>query len=215
VRVLLADDHEILREGLRSLIEEQPDMEIIGEADNGRDAVKLAEELSPDVVIMDVSMPDLNGMEATRQIVKKLPEAKVIALSMHSDKGFVAEMLKAGAVGYLLKDGAFKRLAEAIKTTRSGGTYLCPEVADVVREDYIRRLSAKEPPVAPKLTPREREVLQLVAEGWATKQIARKLNMSTKTAEGHRTRIMKKLDLHSVADLTKYAIREGLTSLDG
>lgn len=214
IRIVLADDHHIVRDGLRSLLEEQGDMEVIAEAENGRDAVALAAELRPDVVVMDVGMPDLNGMEATRQVLERARGTRVVALSMHSDRRFVAGMLEAGASGYVIKDAAFEELARAIRAAVDGRTFLCPAVAGVVVEDYLNRRAADEPTPARPLTPREREVLQLLAEGSATKQIAARLGVSVKTVETHRSHIMAKLNIHSVAELTKYAIREGLTSLD-
>lgn len=214
IRIVLADDHHIVRDGLRSLLEEQGDMEVIAEAENGRDAVALAAELRPDVVVMDVGMPDLNGMEATRQVLERARGTRVVALSMHSDRRFVAGMLEAGASGYVIKDAAFEELARAIRAAVDGRTFLCPAVAGVVVEDYLNRRAADEPTPARPLTPREREVLQLLAEGSATKQIAARLGVSVKTVETHRSHIMAKLNIHSVAELTRYAIREGLTSLD-
>jgi DNA-binding NarL/FixJ family response regulator len=214
VRILLADDHKITRQGLHSLLEENPDTEVIAEAENGRGAVRMAQELRPDVVIMDVSMPDLNGVEATRQIIQENPGIKVIALSMHSDTLFVSEMLKSGASGYLLKDCAFEELAQAISTIMEGKAYLSPSISGVVVEDYLHRLSKAEVAPSEVLTDREREVLQLIAEGQSTKRIALKLHISVKTVETHRRQIMNKLDLHTVAELTKYAIRKGLTALE-
>ncbi len=209
-KVLIADDHGIVREGLRSLIENESDMTVVGEADSGRAAVQLAGKLAPDVVIMDVSMPDLNGMEATRQIMKATPDAKVVALSMHSDKRFVGGMLSAGACAYLLKDCAFDELVRAVRAVVAGGVYLSPAIAGVVVKDYAGRPAGP----AGALSPREREVLQLLAEGLATKEVAARLLVSPKTIETHRKQLMDKLGLRSVAELTKYAVREGLTSLD-
>ena len=214
MRILIADDHRIVREGLRSLLDEQPDMQVIAEADNGRDAVERVDELAPDVVVMDVAMPQLNGIEATRRIVRGRPGTKVIALSMHADRRFTAEMLRAGAAGYLVKDSAFEELVTAIRAVVEGKVYLSPHIADVVVDDYVRRLPGDEPGVYTALSAREREVLQLLAEGKATKEVARVLHVSVKTVETHRRQIMQKLDLHSVAELTKYAIREGLTSVE-
>ena len=215
LRILLADDHKITRQGLRSLLEQQADMEVVAEAEEGRTAVRLAKELSPDVVIMDVSMPDLNGIEATRQIVNRSPTTRVVALSMHSDTLFVSEMLKSGASGYMLKDCAFEELERAIRTVVSGKTYLSPTISGVVVDDYLHRLTKGDSGGEDVLTHREKEVLQLVAEGKSTKRIALKLHVSIKTVETHRRQIMEKLDLHSVAELTKYAIRKGYTSLEG
>ncbi len=214
IRVLIADDHKIMLAGLRSLLEKQTDFEVVGEADNGRKAVQMAQEKTPDVVVMDVSMPDLNGIEATKQIIESLPETRVIALSMHSDKRFVMGMLRAGASGYLLKDCASQELANAIVQVAGGKKYLSPEITGVVIDDFLLGGSAEEVAAASPLSPREREVLQLIAEGWSTKQIASHLYVSIKTIETHRRQIMRKLDLHAIADLTKYAIREGLTSIE-
>jgi DNA-binding NarL/FixJ family response regulator len=214
IRILLADDHKITRQGLRSLLEKQQDMEVVAEAENGRIAVRLAAEMAPDVVIMDVTMPDLNGVEATRQIVDTSPDIKVIALSMHSDTTFVTEMLKSGAAGYLLKDCAFEELTRAIRTVINEKIYLSPSISGVVVEDYIHRISKSAPEDSDVLTDREREVLQLMAEGGSTKQIAIKLHISIKTVETHRRKIMSKLGIHTIAELTKYAIRKGLTSLE-
>jgi len=214
LRLLLADDHGMFREGLRALIEKQTDLEVVGEAANGREAVRLARDLKPTVVVMDVSMPDLNGVEATRRILKRSPMAKVIALSMHSDRRFVVEMLRAGAQGYLLKDCAYEELVRAIRTVAGGGVYLSPRIAGVVLEDCVRRPVSEAAAPAPALTAREREVLQLLAEGHGTKQIAARLNVSTKTIDTHRRNIMNRLDIRSVAELTKYAVREGLTTLE-
>jgi len=214
VRILLADDHKITRQGLRALLEKQQDIEVVAEAENGRAAVRLAAEIAPDVVIMDVSMPDLNGIEATRQIVEKSPDIKIIALSMHSDSTFVTEMLKSGAAGYLLKDCAFEELARAIRAVIDNKTYLSPAISGVVVEDYINRLTRPDFSGPDILSDREREVLQLMAEGGSTKQVALKLHISVKTVETHRRQIMSKLDIHTVAGLTKYAIRKGLTSLE-
>ncbi len=215
IRVLIADDHKIMLAGLRSLLEKQTDIEVVGEADNGRKAVQMAHEKKPDVIVMDVSMPDLNGIEATTQISESLPETRIIALSMHSDKRYVMGMLRAGASGYLLKDCASQELANAILQVAGGKKYLSPEITGVVLGDILQGGSPGEVATATsQLSPREREVLQLIAEGWSTKQIASHLYVSVKTIETHRRQIMKKLDLHSIADLTKYAIREGLTSIE-
>ncbi|NOQ65645.1 MAG: response regulator [Desulfobacterales bacterium] len=215
IRVLIADDHKIMLAGLRSLLEKQADIEVVGAAENGRKAVQMAQEKNPDVVVMDVSMPDLNGIEATKQIIESLPETRVVALSMHSDKRFVMGMLRAGASGYLLKDCASQELANAILQVAGGKKYLSPEITGVVIDDFLLGGSSEEVTTAASpLSPREREVLQLIAEGWSTKQIASHLYVSVKTIETHRRQIMRKLDLHAIADLTKYAIREGLTSIE-
>lgn len=212
-KVLLADDHTIMRKGLRSLLEQQSNIEVLAEAENGRTTVRLARELKPDLVIMDISMPDLNGIEATHQIVDAVEDVKVLALSMHSDKKFVTGMLKAGASGYLLKDCAFDELSRAIETVLNGQTYLSPKIAGIVVQDLMSHSSDEEGSAFVFLTDREREVLQLLAEGKSTKQIASGLFVSVKTIETHRQHIMNKLNLYNIPDLVKYAIREGLTDL--
>ena len=211
--VLLADDHEIVRVGLRALIERLGGMAVVAEADSGRAAVQLAKKLKPAVVLMDISMPDLNGVDATRQMVAAAPGVKVIALSMHADTRYVAGMLQAGARGYLLKESMADEIGRAVQAVLAGEVYLARKIAGVVVQDYVQRLASEEGASSP-LTGREREVLQLVAEGRSTKGIAAHLHVSIKTIETHRSQIMDKLDLHSVAELTKYAIRQGLTSLD-
>ena len=213
-RILLADDHKITREGLRSLLEKQSEMEVVAEAQEGHEAVRLVREMHPDIAIMDVTMPDLNGIEATQKIVSECPNVKVIALSMHSDTLFVTEMLKSGASGYLLKDCAFEELTRAIHTVLDGKIYLSPAISDVVVDGYLHRLSEDKPVDSDVLSHREREVLQMLAEGKSTKQVALKLHISVKTVETHRRQMMHKLDIYSVAELTKYAIRKGLTSLE-
>jgi DNA-binding NarL/FixJ family response regulator len=214
IGVLLVDDHAIIREGLRSLLEKQPDMEVLADTDEGRKAVDLVREISPDVVIMDVTMAGLNGIEATRLITSEFPEVKVIALSIHSQRRFIADMLSAGAAGYILKECLFDELVQAIQAVAVGGRYLSPRIADVVVDDYVKRLSTTVDSPLSALTGREREVLQLVAEGKSTKEIALELHVSTKTIEANRRQIMEKLDVHSVAELTKCAVREGLTTLE-
>jgi DNA-binding NarL/FixJ family response regulator len=213
VSILVADDHKIFREGLRALIDRQKGMRVVAEAEDGRRAVRLAEELSPDVVVMDVSMPQLNGFEATRQIVERVSGVRVLALSMHSEEPYVGEMLSAGASGYLLKDCAFEELADAIETVMSGRVYLSPDITARVVEDYVAQYAAPRPAAPSRLTGREREVVQLLAEGKAVKEIADLLSLSAKTVETHKNRVMKKLSLASIAELTKWAIRAGLTSL--
>lgn len=210
---MLADDFEMIREGLRALIERQPGMTVIAEAGDGRTAVQLATKLLPDIIVMDISMPDLNGIEATRQILEKSAGSKIIALSVHCDRHFVLEMLHAGASGYLLKDCAFKELIHAIHTVAANSTYLSPKITDIVLKDYVHRIPQNEFSSLSLLTPREREVLQLLAEGQRTKEIAHLLQVSVKTVETYRQQIMAKLRLHSIAELTKFAVREGLTSL--
>ena len=213
IKVLIADDHQIVRQGLRTLLEREPDLEVVAEADNGRSTVRLARESHPEVIIMDVAMPDLNGIEATRQIISEMPKVKVIALSMYADRRFVANMLKAGASGYLLKDCASEELVRAIRVVLAHKTFLSPGVADIVVKDYVQTPLGPEASVFNILSNREREVLQLMAEGKSTNQIAELLHVSVKTVETHRQQMMQKLKMHSVAELTKYAIREGLTTL--
>lgn len=210
--ILIADDHRLLREGLRALLEREG-FRVIAEADNGRTAVRLARELQPDIVITDIAMPDLNGVEATRQICAEAPRAKVLALSMHTESRFVLGILEAGASGYLLKDAAFEELSGAIKAILKDQIYLSPAVAGVVVRQSLGRVEAKRRSQHVELSKREREVLQLIAEGKSTKDIAARLYVSIKTVETHRKQIMDKLDLHSIAELTKYAVREGVTFL--
>jgi DNA-binding NarL/FixJ family response regulator len=212
IKVMIVDDHQIVREGLRAMLEKEHDIKVVGEAVDGRMTERLARELAPDVIIMDVAMPDLNGIEATRQIVAELPGVKIIALSMHDDRRFVLNMFKAGAAGYMLKDCAFKDLAKAIRVVMTHKTYLSHEIADIVVKDYLASSTPAESSVFQLLSPREREVLQLIAEGKTSAQIADNLHISVKTVESHRQQIMIKLKIKSVAELTKYAIREGLTS---
>ena len=213
-RVLLVDDHAIIRQGLCSLLEKQPDIEVVGSVEDGRKAVDIARELAPDLVIMDISMPNLNGIDATRKIIGEMGDVKIIALSIHSSRHFVAEMLKAGASGYILKECLFDELVEAIKTVLNGGTYLSPKITGVVIDDYVKRLSTQYQPEGPVLNEREREVLQFLSEGKSTKQIAVQLHVSAKTIESNRRNIMDKLGINSVAELTKYAVREGITPLE-
>jgi len=214
IRILLADDHGIMREGLRSLLEKEPDIKVVGEAEDGRKAIGLVSELLPDVVIMDISMPGLNGADATRRIVHQFPTVKVIALSMHSNRIFVVDMFKAGASGYVLKECLFDELVEAIRIVAAGDKYLSPKVAGVVVSDYVKRLSGGAESPLETLTGREREVLQLIGEGKNTKQIALELHVSPKTIEASRRKIMEKLDAHSIAELVKMAIVGGLASLE-
>lgn len=215
LRILLVDDHEIVREGLRSLIEGQPDLEVVAEAETGRQAVLLTRRHLPDIIVMDISMPDLNGMDATRLCLELAPEAKVIALSMHSDTHYVLGMLNAGAKGFILKEGAFKELIQAIRAAEDNHVYLSPKVAGVIVTDCIPRIPPEKIPLADNLTVKEREVLQMIAEGHATRQIADALHVSIKTVEARRKCIMEKLNLNSVAELTKYAVRIGLTTIEG
>ncbi|MBI5409560.1 MAG: response regulator transcription factor [Nitrospirae bacterium] len=207
IKIFLADDHRIMREGLRAMLEKKGGLEVIGEAGDGRTAVRLVKEMRPDIIIMDIGMPELNGIEATRRIIKNCPGVKIIALSIHSDKRLVSEMLKAGASGYVLKEAAFSELIDAIHTVKRGCSYISVEIQDVINKKLSKH------PLYSELTDREREVLQLLAEGKSTKQIASCLDVSAKTIDSHRQQIMKKLNMHSVAQLTKYAIREGITSI--
>ncbi len=214
IKILLADDHKIFLQGLCSLLQDQPDMKVVAEAHNGREAVKLARTLLPDVVIMDIAMADLNGFEATRQILSEVSDVKVVALSMHSDRRFVREMLQAGALGYVLKCAALEELVTAIRAVLAKQMYLSPGISSGVVKEYLQFVAEANSGKASLLTPREREVLQLLAEGKTTREIGRLLYVSIKTVETHRKRIMDKLELRSVAELTKFAVREGLTSLD-
>jgi DNA-binding NarL/FixJ family response regulator len=215
IRIVLADDHRIVREGLSAILGTDSGIEIVGEAENGREAVRLCRDLTPDVLVMDVSMPDMNGLDATRRTASLEAGPRVLALSMHSDVRYVKGMLQAGATGYLLKNTAARELVSAIRAVHAGRFFVSASVGDSVLDDYLRR-AAGDAPAPPRalLSTREREVLQLVAEGHTTASIAEVLHLSAKTVENHRARIMDKLGLRSVAELTKYAIREGLTSLD-
>lgn len=212
IKILLCDDHRIFREGLKTLINGRKGMRVIGEAADGAEGVKKARQLEPDIVIMDISMPGLNGIEAARKIAGELRHTRIIALSMHSDRRFVTEALKAGAGAYLLKDSAFEELSSAIHSVASGKTYLDPAVASTVVKEYVGLSSGAHRSSFSTLSPREREVLQLIAEGVPTKQMASDLKVSVKTIETHRKKIMEKLGISSIAGLTKYAVREGLTS---
>lgn len=209
-RLIVADDHQILRQGLVALLGVQSDLEIVGQASDGREAVALARELNPDVIVMDVAMPNLNGIDASRQIVASVPSAKVIILSAHGHQRMIAEALRSGASGYVPKDSAMEELVEAIRAVVAGQRYLGPKVASVLASEFLE----SEPRNGHSLTPREREVLQLIAEGKATKEAAAVLGVSVKTVETHRRSLMEKLALFSVAELTKYAIREGLTTVE-
>jgi two-component system response regulator NreC len=212
IKIILAEDHKITREGLANMLKDQPGMEVVGEAGNGREAIQLAHEFAPDLVIMDVTMPGLNGIDATRIITSSSKNVRVIALSMYSDKQFVQGMMQAGASGYLLKDCAFDELVHAVRAVFKGDTYLSPGIAGIVVEDYVNRLSKSASSATSILTKREREVLQLISEGESTRHIASKLAISVKTVETHRRQMMGKIGIRTIAGLTKYAIREGLTS---
>jgi len=213
IKLLIADDHQMMREGLRAMIEKEPDMKVIGEAQDGLSTVDLARKLAPDVVVMDVSMPDLNGIEAARKIIKANPNLKVVALSGHIDQHFVREMFTAGAVAYIHKQAASDELVRAIRDVMAGKKYISSDAARGIVNSYLKRPQAQnKAPVFATLTEREREVLQLIAEGRCTKDVGGALGVSVKTVETHRHNIMEKLNLRSVAELTKYAIREGITS---
>jgi len=212
IRIALADDHKVLRHGLSKAFGNEKDMEVVGEAEDGYEIIELAKKITPDVIIMDIAMLGMNGIEATRQVIKELPDVKIIALSMHSGKKMIHEMFKAGAKGYLLKDCEYDELINAIRIVVTGKTYLSPSITGVVVGDMLNPSEGKD--AFDVLSERERQVLQLLAEGKTTKQIGQTLHVSPKTVEGHRTKIMTKLDIDSVANLTKYAIREGLTSAD-
>jgi two-component system, NarL family, response regulator NreC len=206
IRILLADDHAVVRQGFKMILSAQPDMEIVGEAGNGREAVDLAEQLHPDIVVMDVAMPELNGIEATRRLAASAPHARVVALSMHKDSVYVREILRAGARGYLLKDSPAPDLLAAVRAVASGEGFLSPAVSDAVLNDYRRHVTN---PVD-LLSSREREVLQMLAEGKTNKEIAGILNLSVYTVDAHRGRIMEKLNLHSINELVRFAVRNGL-----
>lgn len=210
----MADDHEIVREGLCALIEKRTDMEVAGEASSGWEAVRLVRKLTPDLIIMDISMPDLNGIDATRQVLAESPKVRVVALSMHSDKRFVLGMLKSGAKGYLLKESAFKELITAIEAVLADQIYLSPKITGTVINDFVQSISARDISDSYLLTDGERAVLQLIAEGRATRDIAAQLHISVKTVEARRKKLMDKLKLNNLAELIKFAVREGITSIE-
>jgi len=214
VRVLLVDDHQMMRDGLRAILGRRSDFEVVGEADDGRTALAQASSLQPDVVVMDVGMPQMNGIEATRRLKKETPGSRVVALSTHSDKRYVLNMIEAGASGYVLKEAASEDLLRAVEAASLGEHYLSPQITGAVFEPWRNTASRGKSSAYRNLGTREREVLQLLAEGKTSKEIAARLNLAVKTVETHRRNIGQKLDLHSIAELTKYAIREGLTSLD-
>ncbi|MCB1725434.1 MAG: response regulator transcription factor [Chromatiaceae bacterium] len=211
-RIMIVDDHKIVREGLRRLIEDDGAFEVVGEAGNGREGIRLARQLQPQIVIMDVAMSELNGIEATRQLLTVQPEVRVLALSMHSDSRFVKQMLEAGALGYLLKDDAFEEIVTALRALVAGRMYVSPQASGGILQDLALGQLSGDGDTSP-LTAREKETLQLIAEGHSTAEIAERLFVSVKTVETHRKKIMDKLDMHSIAELTKYAIRQGITSL--
>ena len=215
IRLLIADDHKIMREGLKSLVEKESDITVVGEAETGAMAVSMAQKLAPNIVVIDIAMPDLNGIDAARKIVKTNRNVKIVALSAHADQHFIREMMTAGASAYILKDTAYEELIRAIREVMKGKKYLSPDIARGVLDTYVKlSKSMSENPAFVVLTAREREVLQMIAEGKSTKEIAGDVEVSVKTIETHRRNIMEKLDLHSIAELTKYAIREGVTSVN-
>jgi DNA-binding NarL/FixJ family response regulator len=213
VRILLADDHTILRDGIRALLEDEPDMTVVGEAEDGRTAVKLACQLQPDVVLMDIAMPLLNGLEATRQIKRECPQVNVLILTMHENEEYIRQVLASGAMGYILKDAAARELLDAIHALQRGEAVLSPAITRLVIENYLRWGDLQKEDNPHGLSPREREVLQLIAEGYSTRQIAEILCISIKTVQAHRTNLMSKLDLHDRADLIKYAIQRKIIDI--
>ncbi len=211
MRILLVDDHKMMRDGLRAILEKEEGLTVVGEAASGREALTLAHSLRPEIVVMDISMPDLNGVDATRRLLAEMPRIKIIGLSMNSDRRYVVAMFKAGAVGYLLKNSASEELIHAVRAVTDDLTYVSPSIASIVVDTYVEGSPQKE---VKALSPREREVLQLLAEGQTSKDIANHLQIAVPTVETHRRQIMDKLNLRTIAALTKYAIREGLTTLE-
>ena len=214
ISVLLADDHQLVRQGLRALLSASDGIKVVGEAGTGLEALELARQLHPDVVVLDIAMPVLNGIDATRRITAELPEVKVVALSMHGNRQIVIEVLRAGAKGYVLKDCARESLVQAISNVNADLMFLSPELADIVLEDFVRHQAEQLPSSGPSLTRRERQVLKLIAEGHSTRQVATQLGVSIKTAETYRRQLMRKLQVDNVPALTKHALRIGLTTLD-
>jgi len=214
MKILIAEDHGVVRQGLKALIDGQDGMEVIGEAQDGLQVVELTDRLSPDVILMDISMPNLNGAEATRLILRDNPDVKIIALSVHFNKHFVTDMLQAGASGYVLKSCLFDEVVSALHAVNSGEHYLSSKVSEIVMDDYLERLKITGELETAKLTERERRVIQLLAEGKTTKQIGRQLHVSPKTIDANRREAMDKLGISNIAELTKFAIREGLTSVE-
>ena len=215
IKILIADDHRLVREGIKALLESQPDIEIVGEASDGHETIKRTKELQPDIVLMDITMPNLNGLEATRTIKRKYPNTKVLILTMHLNDEYIFQSLQLGASGYLLKENAAEDLLNAIRSVQEGHSYLSPSISKAVIDAYLRkRITGKGGSAFEILTAREREILQLIAEGSTNKEIGKKLFISTKTVEAHRAHIMKKLDIHEVARLVKFAIKKGLVDLN-
>ncbi len=215
IKILLADDHTIVRKGIRSLLDEEAGMEVVGEAEDGRETIEKVERLSPDIVLMDSTMPILNGLEATRQISKRFPQVKVLVLTMHTNEEYIFQFLQAGAAGYLVKQAAPKELVSAIEAVHRGDYFLSPAISKTVIEEYVRQVKTtdKDDPYE-QLTDREREVLQLIVEGFSNREIAERLHISLKTAGVHRINLMHKLNIHNLTELTKYAIRKGIISLE-
>lgn len=213
IKLLLAEDHTIVRKGLRSLLDNEPQIQVVGEAEDGQQAIQKTAQMLPDVVVMDITMPILNGLEATRQIKKLCPEVKVVVLTVHSTEEHIFQILRAGASGYVVKQGAVNELIDAIQTAYRGESYLSPSISRQMVNEYGRQAEAMEGR-HDKLTPRQREVLQMVAEGHTNREIASRLHITIKTVEAHRTRIMDKLGLYSIAELTCYALRRGMISMD-
>lgn len=213
IKLILADDHKLMREGIKSLLEKHADLQIVGEAENGLDIIKLANEAVPDIIIMDISMPNLNGIEASRQIRAEHPEIKIIILTMHTDRRFIAEVIKAGCMGYLIKDCAFDELVNAIHSVMNGKMYISNSLSGIMVKEYIDKIYFEEVNMLARLTEKERIVLRLIAEGKNVKEAAIELGVSTKTVETHRNNILKKLDLSSVTELVKFAIKEGIINL--
>lgn len=213
IQLVIADNHTLVRAGFRSLVEDLDGVEVVGEAENGREALQLVETLKPQVVLMDIAMPEMNGLEATTRIAREFPNVRVLILSMHANEEYVYQALRAGASGYLLKDSGTEELDLALRAIARGETYLCPAVSKYVVSDYVRCLGEGPPPLD-QITPRQREILQLIAEGKSTKDIADMLYISTKTVETHRSQLMDRLDIHDIAGLVRYAIRTGLVMLE-
>jgi len=214
IKILLADDHKLLIDGLAAILEKQEDFRLIGVAKNGLESVELAGKHKPDIILMDISMPRLNGLDASRKILRDLPDTKIIILSMHADRRYIRESIRIGSRGYLLKESAAREVVKAIKDVQNGEIFFSRSVREQVLHDYVEWIKEGDKASYSPLSVREREVLQLLAEGKSTKDVADILNVSVKTVESHRKQVMDKLDLHSIAELNKYAIREGLTQLD-
>jgi two-component system response regulator NreC len=213
IRILIADDHTLLRSGIRALLEAEPDLTVVGEAEDGREAVRLAHQLHPHVVLMDIAMPLLNGLEATRQIKREHPETKVLVLTMYDHEEYFRQLLEVGASGYIIKRAAAGELVAAIRAVHNGQAVLSPVITRLLLEDYLHRDSSKSEADPDALSPREREVLQLIAEGKTSREIAEILNLSVKTVQSHRTSLMQKLDLHDKGDLIKYAIQKKIIEI--